>query len=83
MQKEFITLTDKEAMLAAMESAEKCAALFSRSLQTLADYAAQRMRNKPELQGILDDISKVSPSLPNLLQSLARIDSKVRKTFAA
>jgi len=83
MKKEFIQLTDKEAMLAAMESAEKCASLFSQSLQTLADYAAQRMRNKPELQAMLDDISRVSQSLPNLLQSLAKIDAKVRKTFAA
>ncbi len=82
MKTEFVKLTDKEAMQSAMESAEKCASLFSQSLQTLANYASQRMRNKPELQGILDDISKVSPSLPNLLQSLAKIDSKIRRTFA-
>ena len=81
MKTEFVKLTDKEAMQEAMESAERCAALFSASLQTLADYAAQRMRNKPETQGILADITKVSPSLPNLLQSLAKIDAKIRKTF--
>ena len=72
-------MSDKEAMQAAIESAERCASLFSKSLQTLADYASQRMRNMPELQGILRDIHSVSPSLPSVLQSLSAIDAKVRK----
>ncbi len=66
-------------MQASIESAERCAALFSKSVQTLADFASQRMRNMPELPSILSDIQGVSPSLPKLLESLARIDSKIRK----
>lgn len=81
MKTEFVKLPDREAMMAAMESAEKCASLFSQSLQTLADYAALRMRNMPETQGILNDLSKVSPSLPNLLKSLAEIEAKIKKAL--
>lgn len=81
MKTEFVKLTDREAMMAAIESAEKCASLFSKSLQTLADYTSLRMRNLPETQGILNDISNVSPSLPTLLKSLAAIDAKIRKAL--
>jgi len=79
MKNEFTQLSDWEAMQASIEAAERCAALFCKSLQTVADFASQRMRNKPELPNILANIHGVSPSLPKLLESLAQIDSKIRK----
>jgi hypothetical protein len=81
MKTEFVKLTERAAMTAAIESAERCAALFAQSLQTLADYASVRMRNMPETSGILDEITKVSPSLPTMLKSLAAIDAKIRKVL--
>ena len=81
MNREFIPLSDREAMTAALESAEKCASLLSTSIQTLAEYARVRMRNRPELPELLNSIGDIAPGLPAMLNKLAAIDAKVRKAL--